>query len=284
MTDDRGRRGRLAAIWAAAVLVGGIALFLWKLDPSLWCALGDRHLRAGRLVEAERSYQRALDIDVDHGPALYGLGWAYWRAGLAEPARERFQRAVEFAPGYFGGYRGLAVLDASRGEVLAAEKGLRTAYGLAPGEPGILADLAGLYADEGYPEYALELFGRAIALAPERAEYRLSKAEACVTLADAACAREAIRAAEGLEIREARFGGALAELSFRVVVLEIDRSLDAGGGDTACAELEGMISQAQGHLDDANAEGLEDRIASADRRRLEDVRGAVGDRCSGAGG
>jgi len=280
VTDGQRRRGRLAAIWAALVVLGGIGLFLWKLDPTLWCTLGDRHLRAGRLVEAERAYQRALDIDVDHGPALYGMGWAYWRAGLADAARERFQRAVEFDPGYFGGYRGLAVLEASRGEVLAAEESLRAAHERAPREPGILADLAGLYADEGYPEYALDLFGRAIALAPERAEYRLSLAEACITLGDAPCASEAIDEAEGLQIREARFGGALEELRFRVVVLEIEQILEVGGADDPCGALEAHLARAQAHLDVSIEVGLEDRITAADRRRLEDVRATIGDRCS----
>ncbi len=283
MSEPR-RARHLAPLWALAVVLGGTALFVFKLDPTLWTWFGDRHLRAGELIEAERSYQRALDIDVDHGPALYGLGWAYWRAGLTEPARERFGRAVDFAPDHPGGYRGLAALDASRGEVLAAEEKLRRAHELAPTDPGILADLAGLYADEGYAEPSVELFDRAIALAPDRAEFRLSKAEACVTLGDVECASAAVREAADLETREARFTGALEEIRFRIVLLEtsaaLDQTLAAGAG---CEGIQERLSEAQGHLDDALAAGLADRIAAVDRRRLEDLRGEVEERCDAGG-
>jgi tetratricopeptide (TPR) repeat protein len=270
----------LAPLWAVLVVLGGGALFALKLDPTLWTVLADRELRAGRLVEAELDYQRALAIDVDHGPALYGLGWAYWRAGLTEPARERFTRAVEFAPDYHGGYRGLAALEAARGETLAAEEKLRIAHALAPDEPGILADLAGLYADEGYADPCVTLFDRAIALAPRRAEFQLSKAEACVTLGDVACAAAAVDRAAELELTETRFAGALDELRFRITLAEVEGALEAtvgGGGD--CAGIRGQLSAAQAYLDEALVAGLEDRIAAVDRRRLEDLRGEVEERC-----
>ena len=273
----------LAPLWAVFVVLGGTALFAFKLDPTLWTLLADRHLRAGRLVEAELDYQRALTIDVDHGPALFGLGWAYWRAGLIEPARERFARAVEFDPDYHGGYRGLAALEAARGETQAAEEKLRVAHALAPEEPGILADLAGLYADAGYADHCVALFDRAIALAPRRAEFLLSKAEACVTLGDLACAAAAVDQASELEMKEARFAGAIEELRFRITLLETEGALEAAvgqGGD--CTEVRGQLSAAQDHLDDALAAGLEERIAAVDRRRLEDLRGEGEERCAAA--
>ena len=275
------RRARWALIWAVAVVVGGVALYVLRLDPTLWCAVGDRQLRAGNLVQAERAYQRALAIDVDHGGALYGLGWAYLRAGLGQPARERFQRAVDFAPDHFGGYRGLAALDAAQGELHAAEEKLRFSYELAPGEPAILADLAGLYVDAGYPDHGYDLYHRAIDLAPDRPEFRFSLAEACVTTGQLDCALEMLDEAGRLEVREERFAAAVDELTLRATLLEIDMALAVGPPTReVCEEVRGLLSTAQIHLDAAVEEGLDERVAAADRRRLEDARTRVAQQCA----
>jgi tetratricopeptide (TPR) repeat protein len=276
----RGRR-RLAVGWAALVLLGGIGLYVFKLNPSFWTWNGDRHLRADRLVPAERAYQRALDIDVDHARALYGLGWAYLRAGLIEPSRDSFQRAVDVAPGYFGGYRGLAAIDVADGEVLAAEANLRRAYELAPGEPAVLADLAGLYVDREHPEEGLDLFRRAIELAPERAEYRLGMAEACLTVGRVDEARSLVEEARGLTLRNLRFAGAADELMLRVELVGVEQSLATALLDgEGCDLAEQSLQRAQQHLDVALEQGLEGDVARADRRRLETVRESIERDCS----
>ena len=71
----------------------------------------------------------------------------------------------------------MAALDAAQGEILEAEQKLRRAHQLEPGEPGVLADLGGLYLDAGHPDEALSLFADAVALAPGRAEFRFAHAE-----------------------------------------------------------------------------------------------------------
>ena len=104
-----------------------------------------------------------------------------------------------------------------------------------------------------------------------------------MTLGDLACAAAAVDQASELELMEARFAGAIDELRFRITLLEAEGALEAAGGQGGdCAGIRGQLSAAQGHLDDALAAGLEERIAAVDRRRLEDLRGEVEERCAAA--
>jgi len=260
----------------AVIVVAGVGVYLFKLDPRLWTRLGDRHLRADRLVQAERSFQRALDIDVDHVPALYGLGWAYLRADLDGQARERFQRAVDLAPEFHGGHRGLAAVERRAGETRSAEERLRRAYDLAPHEPGVVTDIAGVYMDAGYVDEALGLFDRAIELAPGRAEYRLARAEASLAAGRLGDAREQVEAARGLRTRNRRFAGAADELLVRAALMELDELRSAGDlvGDGCTAALT-LLGDAERHLEAASEAGLEEGLARADRKRLGKARRRV---------
>jgi len=251
-----------------------------RLDPVLWTNVGERHLRAGRLIAAERAFQRALDIDPDHAPALYGVGWAYLRAGLDETAEERFERAVAVSPEFHGGHRGLAEALRRDGDLEAAEGRLRTAYELAPTEAAILADLAGIYLDSGYPDEAMELFQRAVDEAPRRAEYRLAGAEALLSLGRVGEARLWIDEARRRTARNRRFAAAADELSLRAALLEI-RQLDSGGGlqGEGCEHARHLIGQAQAHLEAALALQLDRQLANVDRGDIEKTRALVEAAC-----
>ena len=279
---NTGRRSRpwVPLVWAALVLAIGTGIYLVRLNPVLWTQLGERHLRVGRLVAAERAFQRALDIDPDHAPALYGVGWAYLRADLVAPAEERFQLAVLVEPGFHGGHRGLAEILRREGDIRGAEARLRTAYELAPNEPSILADLAGIYLDADHPAEAMDLFQRAVEAAPRRAEYRLAGAEALLALGRTDEARVWIGEARERTSRNQRFAAAADELALRAALLEI-RQIDALGGLDAdgCQHARRLIGQAQAHLEAALALGLQRELASADRGDLESVRVLVEEAC-----
>jgi len=280
LTQGRRRRRWLPLVWAALVLAIGSGVYLVRLSPGLWTHVGDHHLRGGRLVAAERAFQRALDIDPGHGPALYGVGWAYLRAGLEEPAEERFQLAVEVAPEFHGGYRGLAEVLRRQGDLRGAESRLRAAYDLAPTDPSILADLAGIYLDAGHEDEAMELFQRAADEAPRRAEYRLAGAEALLSLGRIDEARIWIDEARSRSARNRRFAGAADELDLRAALLEI-RQLEAIGGLDAqgCQRAQRLIDEAQSHLEAAVTLQLQRDLATADRTELESVRSLVEEAC-----
>lgn len=264
-----GRR-RLAVSWVVLVVVAGLLAYLFKLDPWLWTHIGDRQLRSEQLVHAERSFHRALDIDVDHVPALYGLGWAYLRAGLDAQARERFQRVLDLAPEFHGGYRGLAAVEARSGVARSAEERLRRAYELAPHDPGVVTDLAGIYLDAGQFDEAMALFDRAVELAPRRAEYRLARAEGSLAAGHLDEARAQVADARELRARDRRYAAAADELLFRVALAEVTLVLDPGSGEEGgCGVAQRWIGVAEEHLELAVEAGLEEGLARTDRRRLD---------------
>lgn len=273
-------RSRAPLVWVALITAVGAAVFALKLDPGLWTAVGDHHLRAGRLVPAERAYQRALDIDLDHGPALYGLGWAYLTAGLPDPAEERFKRAVNVAPGFFGGHRGMGEIHRRKGEILAAEQSLRTAHDLAPDDPALLADLGGLYMDAGFPDQGIELFRRAAEADSDRAEYRLAMSEALLSEGRVEEARTALEATRELRSSNRRFEAATDELLLRAALVEIEQLIEADGLDyTTCGHAKRRMEEAQAHLDAALARDLEHALALSDRQSLEAMRSRVERAC-----
>lgn len=278
MTAARSRRW--GVLWAALVVLAGATIYAVALDPGLWTAMGNRQLRTGELVAAERAYQRALRIDADHAPALFGLGWSYLRAGLVEEAGRRFERAVTVDAAYHGGYRGLAAVAAARGRTEEAEQHLRTAHELAPGDAGVLADLAGLYLDAGHAEQGIELYQRAIDAAPRRPEYRFGLAESYVALGQTDDARREVEVARGQRLRDAHFRGAADDLLLRAALRDVERTLEQtplAGGD--CDRAEALLDEAGDHLYAAVAAGLDVEVSRLDRRRLEGLRTRIERHC-----
>ncbi len=273
-------RRRWGVAWAVAAVLAGAAIYAFVLDPGWWTAAGDRRLRAGELVRAERAYQRALRIDGDHAPALYGLGWSYLRAGLLEEAEQRFLRAVAVDGTYAGGYRGLAAVAAARGQAGEAERHLRTAHDLAPGDPGVLTDLAGLYIDAGHAEQGLELHERAVAAAPRRAEYRLALAESYLALGRTGDARSTVEAAAEASIRDDHFRGATEDLLVRAALIDVEALLSSPPlGAAPCRDAGALLEEADGALQRGVSAGLDGDVSRRDRRWLEDLRARVARQC-----
>jgi Flp pilus assembly protein TadD len=277
--NPAGRR-RLAVAWVILLVGVGLLAYLFKLDPRLWTHVGDRQLRNDELVHAERSFQRALDIDVNHVPALYGLGWAYLRAGLDTQARERFQRMLDVAPDDPGGHRGMAAVEVRAGMARSAEERLRRAYDLAPHDPGVVTDLAGIYLDAGHVAEARSLFDRAVELAPDRAEFQLARAEGSLAAGQIDEARAQVAEARELRTRNRRFAAAADELLVRAALLEVDSILEGEVPTEAeCSAAQQLLGDAEEHLRQAEEAGLADDLARQDRRRLGRNRQGMEARC-----
>jgi len=140
-----------------------------------WTEEGDRLLRANDLAGAEKAYNRALEKDPHHAPAVYGKGWSLYASGfddLEDTARRLFDRAIDYDPEFFGGYRGRGVLLLEAGNIPAAEDFLRKAYERAPEEPTVVESMGQLYLRAGHLEPARKVFAQAVELAPERGELR----------------------------------------------------------------------------------------------------------------
>ena len=172
-----------------------------------WTAEGDALLRANRLAEAERAYNRALDRAPHHAPAAYGKGWALYASGheeLRPAARQLFQRAIDYEPDYFGGYRGKAVMLLEEGQLLSAETLLRTAWEKAPNDPGTLESLGQLYLNSGRPADAELLFRAAVDASPGRGELHRFVADALASQDDLEGARDALMVGLGSSVSGVR--------------------------------------------------------------------------------
>jgi superkiller protein 3 len=70
------------------------------LDAALraYKSVGEAHLKAGRLKEAEEAFRGMLQIDPEYAPALVRLGLVYNAAGRYEEAARTLRRVIEREP------------------------------------------------------------------------------------------------------------------------------------------------------------------------------------------
>jgi tetratricopeptide (TPR) repeat protein len=98
--------------------------------------------------------------------AEFSVGVRLALAGRIEEARRRFQTALEQRPEYAEAWANLGVLDAKQGRSEAAERAFRRAVELEPENPATLTNLAVFCEKSGRAEEALGLYGRALAADP----------------------------------------------------------------------------------------------------------------------
>lgn len=231
-----------------------------------WTTQGDEQLRLGHLVDAESAYNRALQRDAHHAPAIYGKGWALYLSGheeLRPPARQLFQRAIDYEPTYWGGYRGLGVLHLEDGKVIAAEQYLRKAYDRAPNEPTVLESLGQLYLRAGRLDEAAGLFQGAVDLAPQRGELRRYLADVALARGEYDAALEQIELGKGGSVTGKHGLASLLE-GEALIHCEIARSalreVD-GPGHPRFQEALQAVTAADTVLDEVARMGFEDEAA-----------------------
>ena len=241
-----------------------------------WTRVGDRHLRSNDLVEAELAYNRALDRDPTHAPAIYGKGWALYTSGydtLVDPARQLFQRAIDYEPDYFGGYRGRGVLLLEEGKVLPAERMLREAYDRAPDEPTVLESLGQLYLLAGRLDEAELMFQGAVDLAPNRGELRYFLADVARRRGDFDAALEQIELGRsgnvsgnpGLLLLEE------GEVMIQSDITEWRIEAASGPSDPALQDALQALNRADTVLLEASRRGLPAEARSLRRERLDSL-------------
>jgi len=244
-------------------------------SAATWTERGDTLLRDNDLVEAELAYNRAIALDPHSAPALYGKGWVLYASGferLKPVARQLFQRSIEYQPEYFGGYRGRGVLLLEEGQVMAAEKFLRTAFEKAPDASSVLASLGQLYLQGGRLDEAEQLFQRAMLSAPGRGELRRYLAEVALARGDVPAARAQIEQGRASKVSGKRGLSILDEGEERVL-LETARLLleDPDGGEPGSLEEAQRALEAAGALLNTAAATAVSRSALEQRRRYHEL-------------
>jgi tetratricopeptide (TPR) repeat protein len=242
-----------------------------------WTAEGDRLLRENDLVGAEHAYNRALERDPHHAPAIYGKGWALFASGFEElrsPARQLFQRAIDYGPDYFGGYRGMGVLLLDEGKIGPGERFLRDAFERGPTEPGVLESLGQLYLQAKRLDEARTLFQGAVDAAPDRGEFHRFLAEVAIVEKNWEAAFAAIDAGRAASVSGLRGTMALDEGEARIR-LEFAAYIDEtalGPEDPSRAMALRGLDRADELLEKSRKEGLSSEEVEARQRYHDELR------------
>ena len=88
--------------------------------------------KSGRLQEAKRLYEEALDLDPEYVDALNNLGVIYIQDKKYSAARALFLKAIRLRPGYVDSHYNLACLHAIKGNVRQSLDHLNRAVSLDP--------------------------------------------------------------------------------------------------------------------------------------------------------
>jgi predicted Zn-dependent protease len=262
---------------AALLLVLLLASAGCGRSADAWTAEGDALLRANKLSEAERAYNRALARDPHHAPAAYGNGWALYASGfedLRPAARQLFQRAIDYDPEFFGGYRGKGVMLLEEGQLLVAEKLLRQAWEKAPDEPATLESLGQLYLGSGRTEDAETLFRAAVAASPGRGELWRFVADALAARGDLDGARDALLVGMGSSVSGVRGLVLLQEgqAGLEIRLAEELARASLGPDDERLDDALQALDRADTVLKDARQQGVFDLELSELARRAASVR------------
>jgi tetratricopeptide (TPR) repeat protein len=127
-----------------------------RMEARRWHDLGLEHSEAGRNMEAEESFRRAISISPGYAGAHDGLGRVYLDTGRNEEAIESFERAVELKPGNVGYLKNLAEAYARTSRYQKSIKTLTRALELRPGDSGLRFSLGMVYLMKGDRALAME--------------------------------------------------------------------------------------------------------------------------------
>jgi tetratricopeptide (TPR) repeat protein len=140
-------------------------------DIDLVFSLGVANERSGRHVEAERAFQRVLELDPDDGRTLNYLGYMWADRGEhLDQALELIQRAVALEPDNGAYVDSLGWVYYRLGRFTEARRHLEEAARLLPEDATILEHLGDLYVALEIPEKAREIYRRALAMDDENVE------------------------------------------------------------------------------------------------------------------
>jgi len=241
--------------------------------------MGERALRQGDLVEAERRFRSALDEAPDRVDALYGLGWVYHLTGASSRARDYFMRCLRLDSNDHRGFKGLGSLALSEGNFQMAEKRFLEALEKVPGDPAVTNSLALTYMGAGRYEEAVVLLEELMAANPGQGELGLNLAEGHFRLKNYDKAMEVVAKSLESEITEVRFRALLHELRARTLVRMTSGRLDPSDCDTSAPPLLQTLALADQELESAAGFEVELPNLNAARLRVHRRRSRVLEAC-----
>jgi len=159
-----------------AILSLSAAVVNWpltgKLRPSAtsYNNLSNVLAQQGRIDEAIKSLEQALEIRPNYYLTHYNLGNLFASRGELDEARQHFEEALKNSPDYAAAYNNLAIVLARQGQVTQAVQHFRKALELGLVEGEIYVNLAMALVSGGRQDEAIGYLKQALKLQPDHAE------------------------------------------------------------------------------------------------------------------
>jgi tetratricopeptide (TPR) repeat protein len=131
-------------------------------DADAFNTLGRTALAAGRREEAREWFRRALEEDPGHADASMNFGAELFALGRIEEAIPHFRTALDANPNYWEAHLNMGLALSARGDSPGAERHFRLALKAKPGSQEAHNDLGAELVEMGRVEEAVEHFRAAI--------------------------------------------------------------------------------------------------------------------------
>jgi protein O-GlcNAc transferase len=135
---------------------------------------GLEHHRAGRLTQAQSTYQAILERDPAQPDALHLLGVLACQLGDHARSIDFIQRAIHVAPTAAAFHLSLGDVHQCRGDFRAAEQAIRTALGINPHSAAALNNLGNAVHAQGRHDEAIRAYNAALAINPHEANFHFN--------------------------------------------------------------------------------------------------------------
>ncbi len=132
--------------------------------------LAQAYYDQGRMAEALREYQIAVDVHLDDPEARYNLGTAYLKQQHNEEAIQEFQKALALKPDYAHARNNLGTAYLDMGRINDAVREFKAAIDTMPDYADAHFNLGSAYFEDGRLDEALNELRSAAALAPYNPE------------------------------------------------------------------------------------------------------------------
>lgn len=130
--------------------------------------LGWLYQRAGDLIGAKLSYERAIDLDPSYHRVRNNLGVIYSQMGLVEQAIAEFDKAIEINPGNSAAFNNRAIEKRKKGDHVGAISDYTRSIELSE-KPRVYLNRGLAYQYRGQYDLALADYNRAIEIDPDYA-------------------------------------------------------------------------------------------------------------------
>jgi Tfp pilus assembly protein PilF len=186
MRRTYGRAALFLVIGVLPLLLAGAAYSrnsLWETRVGLWedtvaksplrarahNNLGRAYEAGGRLEEARKEFERAVNLFPEYAEARNNLGIAHLRGGEVNQAVEQFKKALELKPDYAEAHSNLGNAFMQRGQTTRAIREYRAALRLKPLYADAHFNLGLAYLSAGSAEAARQAFSETLRIRPGHA-------------------------------------------------------------------------------------------------------------------